>query len=86
MLVTSGPYAVSRNPQYVGWMLLLSGVAVIGRSGFALAAVALGVAVLHVYLVRVEEPFLERRFGARYQAYRRGVARYAGPPGGRPHL
>jgi protein-S-isoprenylcysteine O-methyltransferase Ste14 len=81
VLITSGPYAFSRNPQYAGWMMALTGGALVGRSGFALLVVALGGGVLHVYLVRVEEPFLERRFGEHYRAYRAVVARYVGSRG-----
>ena len=40
-LVTTGPYAYSRNPQLMGWALVLLGAAIAGRSGAALALAAI---------------------------------------------
>ncbi len=40
-LVTTGPYAYSRNPQLMGWALVLLGAAIEGRSGAALALAAI---------------------------------------------
>lgn len=77
-LVTSGVYRWTRNPQNVGWMLFLLGMATWGRSGLALLLVAFLGALLHAYLVKVEEPFLQRTFGARYRAYRERTPRYLG--------
>ncbi len=78
ILVTSGIYAVSRNPQNVGWGLTLLGMSVAGRSMLALVLTAFFAAVVHGYLVLLEEPYLVRMFGDEYRAYRRRVARYLG--------
>jgi protein-S-isoprenylcysteine O-methyltransferase Ste14 len=83
-LVTEGTYRYSRNPQNLGWGLALLGVAVAGRSLLALGLVALFAAVIHVYLVRWEEPHLERLFGAEYREYYERTARYFGSPGAPP--
>lgn len=61
-LVESGPYARLRHPQYVGWALVLLGVAVCGRSGLALALAA-AFAVGAVFFARVEDQHLARQFG-----------------------
>jgi protein-S-isoprenylcysteine O-methyltransferase Ste14 len=79
-LVTTGVYRWSRNPQNVGWLLSLAGVGVIGRSGLALALVALFALLLHGYIVAVEEPHLTRVFGADYRGYRAWTPRYLGRP------
>lgn len=79
-LVTSGIYAWSRNPQNVGWFLVLVGAAVTGRSGGALLLAALFALTLHVYIVYVEEPYLAQVYGAAYGRYRAATSRYLGPP------
>ena len=40
-LIMTGPYAYSRNPQLIGWALVLLGAAITGRSGAALALTAI---------------------------------------------
>lgn len=67
-LLTEGPYALSRHPQYVGWALALIGIAVAGRSAFALGGAALSVVALLV-LTRLEERRLALRFGEAWQRY-----------------
>jgi protein-S-isoprenylcysteine O-methyltransferase Ste14 len=81
-LVTTGAYRWSRNPQNVGWALFLAGIALVGRSGFALLMTAVFWATFRVYL-SAEEEFLERTFGEAYRDYRASTHRYLGPPGSR---
>ena len=40
-LIMTGPYAYGRNPQLIGWALVLLGAAIAGRSGAALALTAI---------------------------------------------
>ena len=84
-LVTSGVYRWSRNPQNVGWMITLTGVALIGKSGSALVLVALFALFLHIYIVYVEEGFLEKIYRESYRLYRTSTARYIGIPGDYEH-
>jgi protein-S-isoprenylcysteine O-methyltransferase Ste14 len=79
-LVTSGIYGFSRNPQNVGWVLLLLGVAVAGRSVLAAGLVLVFAVVLHTYIVGLEEPYLLRVYGEEYATYMRTTARYLGMP------
>lgn len=77
-LVTGGAYRFSRNPQNVGWILFLFGVALAGRSLLAIGTV-LGFAVLyHVYVRRVEEPYLRRVYGESFARYLDATPRYLG--------
>lgn len=78
-LVTSGPYRFSRNPQIVGWSLVLGGAALAGRSVTALLLVV-GFFLAHQLYLPIEERHLERTFGEIYQRYRREVPRYVNLP------
>lgn len=77
-LVTEGPYAWSRNPQNLGWMMFTLGFALAGRSWLGLGLVLAFAVVYHVYVVKVEEPHLRHVFGSRWRAYRKGTKRYLG--------
>lgn len=75
-LITEGIYSHTRNPMYVGNVLILSGV------GFAvntwtcwLLATALGVFV-YVAIIAAEENFLRGKFGPGFDAYCRDVPRW----------
>ncbi len=75
-LVTSGPYALARNPMLTGVVMILAGEALaLGSPGIALYAVAFLV-IVHVLIVTVEEPALAHRFGGAYETYRRQVPRW----------
>ena len=80
-LVTTGIYRYSRNPQFVGWFMILLGISIAGRSGFALVLTAIFALVIHTYTVRLEEPYLERLFGEEYRHYKERTPRYLGFPG-----
>jgi protein-S-isoprenylcysteine O-methyltransferase Ste14 len=75
LLLTGGPYAVSRNPMYVGWALLQLGTGVIRRSGWMIAAVPVAAALVHRG-VRREERALDDAFGDEFRRYRATVPRY----------
>ena len=78
-LVTTGPYAVSRHPMYLGWWLIHTGVAVNRGSAWALATLPLGMVVEHLGALW-EESMLRQRFGEAYADYERDVPRYIGSP------
>jgi len=75
-LVISGPYKWSRNPMYVGVVLMLIGEAVFFLS-FELGTYALFIFILfHVFIMLVEEPRLKRDFGEKYGRYCAQVRRW----------
>jgi protein-S-isoprenylcysteine O-methyltransferase Ste14 len=75
-LVTRGPYAVTRNPMYLGWAAITLGIAAATNARWILRLFPFAALCLHVVDVRREEIDLERAFGDRYLAYRRRVPRY----------
>ncbi len=77
-LVTTGIYRYSRNPQFVGWFLILLGISLTGRSGFALMLTVVFAIVIHEYTIKLEEPYLERIFGNGYRRYKETSPRYFG--------
>ena len=83
-LVTTGPYAITRNPMYVGWWLIHLGVVVFRGSGWVLVTVPAAVLIEH-YGVRREERALAAAFGDRFARYARRVPRYLPMPRLRPH-
>jgi protein-S-isoprenylcysteine O-methyltransferase Ste14 len=74
-LVTSGPYAVSRNPMYVGWSLLHLGIGMIAGSGWIMATLPFVGAAIHRDVVD-EERRLTTQFGDEYKHYAARVGRY----------
>ncbi|HTX35730.1 MAG TPA: isoprenylcysteine carboxylmethyltransferase family protein [Bryobacteraceae bacterium] len=71
-LATSGPYAYTRNPLYLGTMLVAAGLAIASRS-LGLAALTAAVFLL-IYLpvIQLEEQHLRRLF-PEYEAYAQAV-------------
>jgi protein-S-isoprenylcysteine O-methyltransferase Ste14 len=74
--VAKGTYRLSRNPMYLGLTCVVSGLGLlVERLGLVLAALA-AAAVIHRWVIRREEAYLERRFGASYLDYKRRVRRW----------
>jgi protein-S-isoprenylcysteine O-methyltransferase Ste14 len=73
-LAVGGPYAYTRNPLYLGSLLIGAGFAWAGRSWLlGLAFVALFVLV-YWPVIRREESFLRQQFGQAYDRYASGVS------------
>lgn len=77
-LVTHGPYRFTRNPQYVGDILLVIGFSL--HTGSSLVGlIALPLVAALVLFPFTEEPWLADRFGSAYERYREQVPRFLGP-------
>jgi Phospholipid methyltransferase len=72
-LAVSGPYAVTRNPLYLGSAILAAGFVVAGHSWWAGLLVAVYFSVFYYAVMRNEEEDLHERFGAVFDAYARRV-------------
>jgi len=79
-LITTGIYRWSRNPQFLGFYLALLGMSLLGRSGYAVLLTGIAILYCHYYIVKAEEPYLERIFGKEYVAYKSKTPRYLGVP------
>jgi protein-S-isoprenylcysteine O-methyltransferase Ste14 len=74
-LVTLGPYAMSRNPMYVGWTGIYLGMALVTNTRWLILLSPMLLALVH-FTILAEEHELENRFGDNYRAYIRRVRRY----------
>ncbi|HMN82689.1 MAG TPA: isoprenylcysteine carboxylmethyltransferase family protein [Burkholderiaceae bacterium] len=75
-LVTTGVYRFTRNPMYVGMLLLLLAWAVHLSSGWAFVGPMAFVLYITRFQIRPEESALRRRFGERFDTYAARVRRW----------
>ena len=74
-LITTGPYRLTRNPQFLGFTVLVIGVAVQWPSWFAILWIGL-FAVMSYWMIITEEEHLRAIFGEEYVSYCQKVPRY----------
>jgi protein-S-isoprenylcysteine O-methyltransferase Ste14 len=75
-LVIDGLYRRTRNPMYVGLLLVLCGLAIHLGNPLALAAPAAFVAYITRFQILPEERMLAAKFGPHYDDYRAAVRRW----------
>jgi protein-S-isoprenylcysteine O-methyltransferase Ste14 len=75
-IVTTGPYAFSRNPIYVGMFLGLAGLAIGFNTLWFLAVLVAMAFVIRYGVIAREEIYLEAKFGAHYLDYKARVRRW----------
>jgi protein-S-isoprenylcysteine O-methyltransferase Ste14 len=75
-LTTSGPYAYTRNPLYLGSIVIAAGFAIAARNWLIVALLALLFAGIYVPVILAEEEFLRARF-PEFESYARQVPRLA---------
>jgi protein-S-isoprenylcysteine O-methyltransferase Ste14 len=73
-LTISGPYAYTRNPLYLGSLMLAGGFAIAARSWWIVAVMFLMFAVIYVPVIAGEERYLRQTF-PEYDDYARHVPR-----------
>jgi protein-S-isoprenylcysteine O-methyltransferase Ste14 len=76
VIVKSGPFRFTRNPLYVGLTVLYVGLSLLLNTWWSLFLLVPVWIVMHAFVVRREEAYLERKFGDTYLNYRRRVRRY----------
>jgi protein-S-isoprenylcysteine O-methyltransferase Ste14 len=80
-LTTTGPYAYTRNPLYLGSMMIAFGFALASRSVWNAVALAVLFAIIYVPVIKGEEAFLRSTF-PEFDAYARRVPRLLPRVGG----
>jgi protein-S-isoprenylcysteine O-methyltransferase Ste14 len=73
-LTTTGPYAYTRNPLYLGSLVVVAGFAVAAWNPWLAAGVLLLFFLIYLPTIRNEEEYLRRTFPA-FAEYERGVPR-----------
>ena len=79
-LVVGGLYRYVRNPQYLAVGSTILGQALLLGRAVLLAYLATFAAAVVAFVHGYEEPILQRRYGAEYDAYRREVRRWLPTP------
>jgi protein-S-isoprenylcysteine O-methyltransferase Ste14 len=74
-LVQHGLFGISRNPIFLGMLIMLIGLLLILPTAATLAVTALGFVLIHVQ-VRLEEDFLAKKYGEDYRKYQMSVRRW----------
>ena len=75
-IVRTGPYRFSRNPIYLAFTVFQLGIAIWVNSVWLLATLVGAVALIDYVVIRREEQYLERKFGAQYLDYKASVRRW----------
>jgi protein-S-isoprenylcysteine O-methyltransferase Ste14 len=76
VLVTDGVFQLSRNPMYLGFVLILAGIAMLLRTISPYVVILAFVILIDTTYVRVEERILAEKFGAAWEAYKSSTRRW----------
>ena len=74
-LVQHGLFGVSRNPIFLGMLIMLVGLLLLLPTAATLTVTVLGFVLIHVQ-VRLEEAFLTEKYGEDYRKYQMSVRRW----------
>lgn len=75
-LVTSGMYCLSRNPMYLGFLLILAAFACLLGNWLAFACLPAFVLYMNRFQISLEERALSKKYGAAYSEYCATVRRW----------
>ncbi len=75
-LVVAGPYHFTRNPMYVGLALLTVALGILLNTWWPVILLVPALMIVQGLVIRPEEAYLRRRFGAEYEAYSHRVRRW----------
>lgn len=75
-LVTGRVFRISRHPMYLGFVLILAGIAIFTGSLTPYLVVVAFAILMDVVFIRAEEQMLEKRFGKGWLEYKNTVRRW----------
>lgn len=75
-LITQGVFRASRNPMYLGFVLILIGIAVLMRSLTPYVVVLAFAILIDRMYITVEERMLAEKFGTEWEEYRQSTRRW----------
>jgi protein-S-isoprenylcysteine O-methyltransferase Ste14 len=75
-IAKDGPYRFTRNPMYLGLLILSCGLALAMNSIWTLLLMVPAVIAMNLFVIAREERYLERKFGAEYVEYKKRVRRW----------
>ena len=75
-LVEEGPFALTRNPGYLGLALIYAGISLVAGGRWPLLFLPGVLVTVDRGVIEWEEEYLQERFGSRYAAYRSRVRRW----------
>lgn len=76
ILVTGGLFRMSRNPMYLGFVLILTGIAIFMGSLTPFAVIIIFIVLINTVFIKVEESMLKQKFGNTWLEYERKVRRW----------
>jgi protein-S-isoprenylcysteine O-methyltransferase Ste14 len=75
-IVSSGPYAFTRNPIYISFALITLGIACFANALWVVLLLPIMLVVVDRGVIAREERYLERKFGEAYTSYKSRVRRW----------
>jgi protein-S-isoprenylcysteine O-methyltransferase Ste14 len=76
VIVTSGPFRITRNPMYLAWELMCVSAGLVANALWPILMAVPAAIVTRRLVIDKEERYLEQKFGAEYLAYKSRVRRW----------
>jgi protein-S-isoprenylcysteine O-methyltransferase Ste14 len=75
-IVTSGVYGFSRNPIYLGFLLMVIGIPLNSGTYWGIILAPIFILLCNKLVIEHEEAYLEKKFGETYSSYKSRVRRW----------
>ncbi len=75
-LVTTGPFSFTRNPIYLGFLLIYLGFTILAGTIWGIILSPFLIGTVTQWVIHAEENYLDDKFGDEYAAYRSHVRRW----------